>query len=579
MKAVSKTYRLIKVKGTYYYRRRVPKPYVELLGKSIIKDCLKTSVATEAASRRAQKDVEYDTLFAGFDEKIEAKLNPPVMTLTDASELVRAFVDKKDAEAAKRFAEDPPDSEIQRREMLVESTQDWASLADPRFLKEHGIDNRVLDEVTANIPFKFDQSVFSYAQFYSLVIRGLRELHRRDMARLKAEQEQSAFDQLFVDGAANPVLVHALPSNPKSLMTFGDLAAKFVEDYCDEAAVKGTSQKTIDSVRAETSFVREVIGETTIVSDIDYEVCKKFRKLLARTPSNRKKIYGGLSVEEAAQQAAKDGKRTLSHITQNTYLRTLTAVLKHGVRIGCISQVPSEGLQPLSEKTKASEARRPFATSELQRIFNAPLYRGCVDDGRNYAKAGPSVIRRARFWFPLIGLYTGMRANEIAQLKVADLNEMKGGHFYFDVNDADGKKLKTKTSSRAFPVHPELVKFGLLEYADEIRNSGKKNLFPELKPGSYGYASDRIADWFSDGFLPKVIKKDGRVSFHSFRHNFRDALREAEAPDFVLRELGGWSVSKGVSDNYGSGHKPEQLMEHVAKIAYPELDLSHLYTK
>ncbi|WOF72515.1 phage integrase SAM-like domain-containing protein [Parvibaculaceae bacterium PLY_AMNH_Bact1] len=446
---MSKTYRLLKREGTFYYRRRVPKPYVELLGKSTIKDCLMTSSAKEAASRRAQKDVEYDTLFASFDDKIEAKLNPPAMTQADAMKLVRAFVEKKDAEAEKSFAEDPPGSENQRKEMLAESTQDWASLADPRFLKENGIDNRILEEVTANIPFKFDQSIFSYAQFYSLVIRGLRELHRRDVARLKAEHEQSAFDQLFADGAVNAALVHTPMAKPKSLMTFGDLADRFVEDYCDEAVVKGTSQKTIDSTRAETSFVKEAIGEATIVSDIDYEVCKEFRKLLARTPSNRKKIYGHLSVEEAADQAAKDGKPTLSHITQNTYLRTLTAVLKHGVRIGCISQVPSEGLQPLSGKTKASEKRRPFSPSELITIFNAPLYRGCVDDGRNYAKPGPDVIRRARFWFPLIGLFTGMRANEIAQLKVADLKEMKGGHFYFDVNDADGKKLKTKTSTRA----------------------------------------------------------------------------------------------------------------------------------
>jgi Domain of unknown function (DUF6538) len=181
MKAVSKTYRLLKVKGTFYYRHRVPKPYVELLGKSIIKDCLKTSNAKEAASRRAEKDVEYDTLFASFDDKVEAQVNPPAMRQADAMKLVRAFVEKKDAEAEKRFAEDPPASDSERKEMLAESTQDWASLADPRFLKEHGIDSRILEEVVANNPFKFDQSIFGYAQFYSLVIRGLRELHCRDM--------------------------------------------------------------------------------------------------------------------------------------------------------------------------------------------------------------------------------------------------------------------------------------------------------------------------------------------------------------------------------------------------------------
>ena len=134
------------------------------------------------------------------------------MTQADAMKLVRTFVEEKDAEAEKKFAEDPPTSDNERQEMLAESTQDWASLADPHFLKEHGIDSRILEEVTANIPFKFDQSIFSYAQFYNLVIRGLRELHRRDMARLKAEHEQSVFDQLFT------CLLYTSPS-PRDLST------------------------------------------------------------------------------------------------------------------------------------------------------------------------------------------------------------------------------------------------------------------------------------------------------------------------------------------------------------------------
>ena len=576
---MSKTYRLIKVKGTYYYRRRVPKTYGELLGKSIIKDSLKTSSAKEAASRRALKDVEYDTLFASFDDKIEAKLNPPAMTQSDAMKLVRAFVEEKNVEAAKRFAEDPPNSETQRLEMLTESTQDWASLSDPRFLKEHGIDGRVLEKVTANIPFKFDQAIFSYAQFYNLVIRGLRELHRRDMARLKSEYKQSSFDQLFADGlvqGASGSIHSAIANTSMSLRSVSD---GFIAEYKEEAPVRGTSQKTIDGIVTAAEFVKEAMGEGVPIGDVNYQRCKEFQKLLSRTTPNRKKTYPGLSVEEAADQAKKDGRPVMAHDTQVTYLRTLTMILKYGVKIGCVSQVPSEGMKPLSQKVKASEARRSFATAELKAIFNAPLYRGCVDDARNYAKPGPNVVRRARFWFPLIALFTGMRANEIAQLKVEDLKPMKGGGFYFDVNDLGGKKMKTQASNRAFPVHPELERLGLLEYAEDVRKSGKKYLFPELKKGRYGYMSDRIADWFSDGFLPKVVEKDGLISFHSFRHNFRDALRVAEVPEFVLGELGGWSVSKGVSDNYGSRHKPEQLMEHVAKIAYPELDLNHLYIK
>lgn len=33
-------------------------------------------------------------------------------------------------------------------------------------------------------------------------------------------------------------------------------------------------------------------------------------------------------------------------------------------------------------------------------IFNAPLYTGCKDDGRNYNKVGTNHPRRIRFWLP-----------------------------------------------------------------------------------------------------------------------------------------------------------------------------------
>ncbi|MEQ9519050.1 MAG: site-specific integrase [Parvibaculum sp.] len=576
---MSKTYRLTAVNGTYYYRRRVPDAYASFIGKKEIKDSLSTKSLKEAGVRRALKDVEYDALFAQFGKLIEVQKTPPLMTEAVAIMLVSNFVSARDSAAAERYANEPPESALQKREMLQESTEDWVSLADPRFLQQQGIDSHTLDSVMDQVAYRFDQSVYGYSQFYDLVVRGLRELSRREMARLQSDYKSSTFDHLFANTGDSKLKTSNAPLSQRSQMTLGELADYFIVDYQEEAPVRGTSQKTIDGIVTAAEFVKESVGTGVLTQEIGYEHCKEFQRLLSRTPANRKKVYPGLSIKEAADQAEQDGRRLMAHDTQVTYLRTLTMILKHGVKVGVLTQVPSEGMSPLAKRKKPAEKRRPFTSKELRSVFDAPLYRGCVDDGRHYAKQGPNVIRRARFWFPLIALYTGMRANEIAQLKVVDLKPLTGGGFYFDVNDLGGKKVKTQASKRAFPVHPELVKLGLLDHAEEISKLGNDGLFPELKKGSYGYMSDRIADWFSDGFLPKVVKKDGLISFHSFRHNFRDALREAEAPDFVLRELGGWSVSKGVSDNYGSGHKPEQLMEHVEKIAYPDLDLSHLYVK
>lgn len=64
----------------------------------------------------------------------------------------------------------------------------------------------------------------------------------------------------------------------------------------------------------------------------------------------------------------------------------------------------------------------PMTTAKA---FDAPLYRGCMDDGASYAmpdRAVPGVV----YWIPLIALYTGMRLNEICQLDVADIQIVEG---------------------------------------------------------------------------------------------------------------------------------------------------------
>jgi integrase len=45
-------------------------------------------------------------------------------------------------------------------------------------------------------------------------------------------------------------------------------------------------------------------------------------------------------------------------------------------------------------------------------------------------------------WVPLIGLYSGMRANEICQLTAADIGQDAGIPF-FNVREGDGKSVKT----------------------------------------------------------------------------------------------------------------------------------------
>ncbi len=50
---------------------------------------------------------------------------------------------------------------------------------------------------------------------------------------------------------------------------------------------------------------------------------------------------------------------------------------------------PAVGLAMEYEAAEDEDGRRSFTKDELKAIFNAPLYTGCRDDERNFAKPGP----------------------------------------------------------------------------------------------------------------------------------------------------------------------------------------------
>ena len=84
---------------------------------------------------------------------------------------------------------------------------------------------------------------------------------------------------------------------------------------------------------------------------------------------------------------------------------------------------------------------------------------------------------------PPICLFTGMRPNEAAQMHVQDLKRTAHGTWYFDIvatiDDDEGagskdssKTLKTATSRRKIPLHPELLKIGFLQFVEQRKKAG-----------------------------------------------------------------------------------------------------------
>ena len=79
--------------------------------------------------------------------------------------------------------------------------------------------------------------------------------------------------------------------------------------------------------------------------------------------------------------------------------------------------------------------------------------------------------------------------------------------------------------------------------------------------------------------MRKAIALKPKQTFYSFRHSFRDALRRAKLPPEILRAFGGWGDGTPVSDAYGDKYDPDHTADYMGQIAFPGLDLSHLYVR
>ena len=368
-----------------------------------------------------------------------------------------------------------------------------------------------------------------------------------------------------------------LASSLVSSLTLSEVYERYLQD-----PTKSRSDRTMMAHRTTRRVVEDVIGSEKPIANITRENCRELLETLRWLPVNLVKKFGNIRVREAARAAKSDGSvRTISATNLNAYMARFATMLNWAVAEEYISRNPAKGLQ-LAETPHPQDRRKPFAIWQLQRIFNAPIYTGCRDEQRGYAVPGKVVGSGARYWVPLICLWSGMRLNEACQLDVTDVRMIDEVVCFVISEDSlvgsRDKSLKTKSSARIVPVHPTLQDLGIMLFVDQKCANGAIKLFDELSLGARGFRSVAFSRWFSR-FLIAVEATAPQTCFHSLRHGFRDAARNARIDRDIALRLGGWitgGTGSETADQYGAGYRPQILKEAISEIKYPELDLSHL---
>ena len=271
--------------------------------------------------------------------------------------------------------------------------------------------------------------------------------------------------------------------------------SQVAERYLNDPSSQRTS-KSLMIYRTTFEAVCSIVGPDTPIDIISRETCRDVLSVLQCLPSNARKRFPGMTPREAAANAQANGITAMSAANVNEYLNKLSTLLNWAVREEMIARNPARGLR-IADTVAARDKRRPFTPLQLQRIFDAPLYRGCRNDENGYATQGDQKPKRARYWIPLIALFSGMRQNEICQLHTADAREVEGVLcFVVCADSGDDKHLKTVASQRLVPVHPILIRMGIIGYISDRRRAGDVRLFPELRPDFYGLFSGKFSTWF-----------------------------------------------------------------------------------
>jgi integrase len=304
---------------------------------------------------------------------------------------------------------------------------------------------------------------------------------------------------------------------------------------------------------------------------ITREKAREFRDALARVPARLPEKLRRLPIRELLKASGIEKLPPPHSATVNKTLTMLSAITSHAEREGLMDVVPGfvnpfgKGLK-LAVDEREAESREPFTAGDLTAIFSTGIY-----TRQERPKGGGG---EAAYWLPLIALFTGARQGEIAQLRIGDLRQdRETGTWFFDISTEGGRTIKTASSRRKVPLHPELERLGLLRYRQSLLSKGaspQDPLWPDFKFDTKAGRAGPWSKWFNRYLRDKAGVEDGGKVFHSFRHTFKRMARDAglseEMHDALTGHTGG-----GVGRSYGGGFGLRSLAEAVGRLEVPEV--------
>jgi Integrase len=348
-------------------------------------------------------------------------------------------------------------------------------------------------------------------------------------ARIEADSPEDharAMEALQLMQRSAPAAVPAVSAKPSPML--GERIDLFMKQFRQKQRAPANVLDTEYALR----LFLGLVGDRPLV-EVDAEAMDIFLDAINHWPPNasKKPAYKGLTPAQVVKKAKKLGEPTISARTQEKHLDRLRVFFNWCLARRDMDRNPAASLHVMTREQEETRERRAFTTDELATLFD-PVRRA------------EHCATPVRWWLPLLALYTGARAQELAQLRTDEVEEVAGiwGFHIWALHPS--QKIKNRVSKRFVPIHPALLAAGLLDYrADVVSTLGAGPLFPGLG----ARAGDSLGDWFNRTYLRGACKiTDPGLVFHCFRHTFATVADRLGIPESRIARITGHSTGGSI---------------------------------
>jgi len=578
--------------NTYYFRRKIPTDLVEHFGG--LKE-FRISLKCAIKSRSIRTTKILDQKVSGIFEDIRQGMKS--LDIDDIKEILRIEIRKQILHAhhvdlgTNKWSDSGVEESLETAEKKDSNLREILKNDLKSYLRQ--VDSK-MEKILESMSIKIEKESIGFKRLrehfidlYLMRYEWIRELvlktgksdddFRRDFDSkigldLFPELSDSLelTEMLLKDQSSN---ISTAPNDLPYLPIAGGLLSSNAKTFFERKKIEG---KKIKEIESDKRIVEEFIE---IIGDIDFSTITKnevshYIDVQTKLPPNRKKSpkYRDLTIKEVMKlELSQKEIQTPQNI--NKRITKLSVFGNWGVRQGLLITNPFSGMK-FSVK-KQPHTRQPFTADELRKIFKPETYlKWTIHFSHPYRKDRVS-NHLPYYWIFLLGIFSGMRTNEMCQLRLIDIKKQNNIWFIF-IEDSEETKVKTENAIRKVPLHPQLIDLGFVDYVTDQKKSKRGRLFWELSEDRDGFAS-HVSRHYNQRFLPTVgVWKKYTKVLYCTRHTFINKLYSEKVDENVIKTLVGHEKEFTMKHYGGDPFTPERLLEEISRVSYSGINWKKL---